>query len=156
MAPFGGYRPFHVNPQYYSFPYNSTYYHSADPYPYGSGLSTVTHPPQMQESCSPSWNPGKASAWIVARYGLSIDTLQNYVPRMERRLVCHCVKSKPHHTFPDASYLSGCGLSTVTHPPGISGRFSSFGTIRPPQCELQPQSVIPGDPHLSDPSSVRH
>ena len=106
----------------------------------------------------PSWNAGKASAWIVAGYGLSIDTLQNYVPRMERRLVCHCVKCKPHHTFPDASFLSGFGLSTVTHPPGISGRFSSFGAIRPPQYELQPQSVIPGDPRLNDPatSSVTH
>ena len=65
---------------------------------------------------------------------------------------------QPHHTFSDASYLSGCGLSTVSHLPGISGRSSSFGTIRPPQYELQPQSVIPGDPHLSDPatSSVTH
>ena len=60
---------------------------------------------------------------------------------------------QPHHTFPDASYLSGCGLSTVTHLPGISGRSSPFGTIRPPQYELQPQSVIPGDPHLSDPAT---
>ena len=65
---------------------------------------------------------------------------------------------QPHHTFPDASYLSGFGLSTVTHQPGISGRSSPFGTIRPPQYELQSQSVIPGDPHLRDPatSSVTH
>ena len=55
---------------------------------------------------------------------------------------------QPHHTFPDASYLSGFGLSTVTHRPGISGHSSSFGTIRLP----------PGDPHLIDPatSSVTH
>ena len=39
----------------------------------------------------PSWNAEKASAWIAACYGLSIDTLQNYVSRMERRLVRHCV-----------------------------------------------------------------
>ena len=65
---------------------------------------------------------------------------------------------KPHHTFPDASYLSGSGLSSVTHLPGFSGRSSPFGTIRPPQYELQPQGAIPGDPHLSDPatSSVTH
>ena len=65
---------------------------------------------------------------------------------------------QPHHTFPDASYLSGCGPSTVTHLPGISGRSSPFGTIRPAQYELQPQSAIPGDLPLNDPatSSVTH
>ena len=61
-----------------------------------------------------------------------------------------------HHTFSDASYLSVFSLSTVTHLPGISGRSSSFGTTRPPQYELQPQSVIPGgDPYFSDPATSR-
>ena len=59
MAPFGGYRPFHVNPQYYSSPHSKTYYHSADPYPGGFGLPTVTHPPEMQESCSPHGTLGR-------------------------------------------------------------------------------------------------
>ena len=65
---------------------------------------------------------------------------------------------RPHHTFPDASYPSGFGLSTVTHQPGISALSSPFETIRLPQYELQSQSAIPGDPHLSDPatSSVTH
>ena len=62
---------------------------------------------------------------------------------------------QPHHTFSDASYLSVFSLSTVTNLPGISGRSSTFGTIRPPQYELQPQSAIPGDPHLSDPATSR-
>ena len=169
MAPCGGYRPFHVNPRHYSCLYSNTYYHSAssaifapgrslgsDPYPGGSGMSTVTHAPEMQPFCSlmEHWEGlcmDCSCLWCISRHPSALRASYG-TPDPSLREV------QPHHTFPDASYLSGCGLSTVTHLPGISGRSSSFGTIRPPQYELQPQSAIPGDPHLSDPamSSVTH
>ena len=114
---------------------------------------TVTHPPEISLMerweglcmyCCWLWFFNRHPTELRASYGTSPS------PSL--------LEVQPHHTFPDASYLSGFVLSTVTHLPGISGRSSSFGTIRPPHYELQPQSVIPGDPHLSDPatSSVTH
>ena len=194
----------------------STHHHSApstiftpgrslgsEPYPGGSGISTFTHPPEMQEFCSPygtlrrplhglqpqtTFNRGLGVSTIthslriqeaprpslhglqhqstipdvpnLAGYGLSTDTLQPQIPELHASYgTSPSLRGlQPHHTFPDASYLSGCGLSTVTHLPGLSGRSSQFGTIRPPQYELQSQSAIPGNPHLSDSatSSVTH
>ena len=125
------------------------------------GVSTITHPLRIQEAPTPSLHGLQHQSTIpdvpnLAGCGLSTDTLQPQIP--ELRASYGTPSPSPHHTFRDASYLSDCGLSTVIHPPGISGRSSPFGTIRPPQYELQPQSAIPGDPHLSDPatSSVTH
>ena len=212
-----------VYPRHYSFAHSSTHHRSAPssnfppgrslgsgPYPGGSGMFTVTHPSEVQESCSPHGTLRRSLRGLQPQttipsasnvrgfgvstithppriqetpspplhglrhqstirdvpnrggYGLSTDTLQPQIPELRASYGTSPSPSlhelQPHHTFPDASYLSGCGLSTVTHPPGISGRSSSFGTIRLPQYEQQPQSVIPGDPHLSDPatSSVTH
>ena len=169
MAHFGGYRPFHVNPQYYSSPYSKTCYHSAPSaiftsgrslgnglYPGGSGMPTVTHPPEMQQFCSPHGTLGRPL------YLLQLVMVYQPTPFSITRLVWNAWSvtawSATAPYISRRSYLSGCGLSTVTHLPGISGRSSSFGTTRPPQYEQQPQSVIPGDPHPSDPttSSVTH
>ena len=212
-----------VYPRHYSSPYSSTHHRSAPsanftpgrslcsgPYPGGSGMSTVTHSPEMQEFCFPhgtlrrslrelqpqttipsASNVGGLGVSTITHpqriqetpspplpglrhqstipdvpnrggYGLSTDTLQPQIPALRASYGTQPSPSlrevQPHHTFPDASYLSVFSLSTVTHPPGISGRSSPFGTIRPPLYGPQLQSVIPGDPHLSDPatSSVTH
>ena len=89
-------------------------------------------------------------------YGLSNHTLQPQIPELRASNGTPSPSLRdlqPHHTFRDASYPSGFGLSTVTHQPGISALSSPFETIRLPQYELQSQSVIPGDPHLSDPAT---
>ena len=128
----------------------------------GLGVSTITHPLRIQEAPTSSLHGLQHQSTIpdvpnLAGYGLSTDTLQPQIPELRASYGTPPSPSlhelQPHHTFPDASYLSGCGLSTVTHLPGISGRSSPFGTTRPPQYELQPQSVIPGDPHLGDPAA---
>ena len=54
----------------------------------------VCLPSHIRRKCRnlfPPWNAGKASAWIAVVYGLSVDTLQHYAPRMER-LIRHGVK----------------------------------------------------------------
>ena len=102
--------------------------------------------------------PGKATTWTAAGYGLSIDTLQNYAPRMERRLVRHCMNCNRTIHFQTLLILVvvACLQSpTCQVSPGVLQRLEDK---RPPQYELQPQSLIPGDPHHSDPatSSVTH
>ena len=74
--------------------------------------------------------------WFINRHPLALRASYGTSPSPSVREV------QPHHTFPDASYLSDCGLSTATHLPSISGRSSSFGTVRPPEYELKAQSVI--------------
>ena len=171
MAPFGGYRPFHVNPQHYSSPYSKTCYHSAPSTIFSSGRSLVwvTVHILVVLVCLPSHIRRKCSNFVplMERWeGLCIDCnwlwLINRHPSAIRASYGTPDPSpcevQPHHTFSDASCLSVFRLSTVTHLPGISGRSWSFGTTRPPQYELQLQSLIPGgDPHLSDPGYVsRH
>ena len=116
----------------------------------GLGLSTVTDPPRpllhgVQHHSTIADVPN------LGVYGLATDTLPLQTPQL---LASYGTPSQSLRELQPR----GSGLSTVTHLPGISGRSSQFGTIRPPQYELQPQSVIPGDPHLSDPatSSVTH
>ena len=125
----------------------------------GLGVSTITHPLRIREVPRSSLHGLQHQSTIadvpnLGGYGLSTDTLQPQIPELRASYGTPPSPSQhelqPHHTFPDASYLD---LSTVTHLPGLSGRSSPFGTIRPPQYELQPQSVIPGDPHLSDPAT---
>ena len=138
MAPFGGYRPFHVNRQHYSSAYSKTYYHIGPSaiftpgrslgngsYPGGSGMPTVTHPPEMQESFSPMerWEGlcmDCSCLWFISRHPLALRASYGTPDPSPCEV-------QPHHTFSDASYLSVFGLSTVTHLPGISGR-SSFKT----------------------------
>ena len=133
----------------------------------GLGMSTITHPLRIQETPRPQRHGLQHQSTIpdvpnLGGYSLLTDTLQPQIPELRASYGTQPSPSlrevQPYHTFSDASYLSDCGLSTVTHLPGISGRSSPFGTTRPPQYELQPQSAIPGDPHLSDPatSSVTH
>ena len=149
--------------------------HSITPPLIARPVITAPHPPSL-----PLEGP-----WVTVRILVVLVCLpshirrkcSNFVPLMERWEVlcmdCSCLWFISRHPSalrasygtspspslrevqPHASYLSGCGLSTVTHLPVISGRSSSFGTTRPPQYELQPQSVIPGDPHLSDPATSR-
>ena len=102
--------------------------------------------------------PGKATTRTVAGYGLSIDTLRNYAPRMERRLVRHCMNC--NHTILFQTLLIVVVVVCLQSPtyqvsPGVLHRLEYK---RPPQYELQPQSLIPGDPRHSDPatSSVTH
>ena len=168
MAPFGGYRPFHVNPQHYSSPYSKTCYHSAASPPSlpleGPWVTVrilvvlVCLPSHIRRKCSnfvplmERWEVlcmDCSCLWFISRHPSALRAPYGTSPSPSLREV------QPHHTFSFSSYLSGCGLSTVTHLPGNSGRSSSFGTTRPPQYELQPQSVIPGDPHLSDPATSR-
>ena len=104
----------------------------------------------------PSWNagmPGKATTWTAAGYGLSIDTLQNYAPRMERRLVRHCMNCNRTIHFQTLLILVvvACLQSpTYQVSPGVLHRLEDK---RPPQYELHPQSLIPGDLHHSDPAT---
>ena len=140
-------------------------------------MSTVTHPPQMLEFGSPHGTLRRPlhglqpqttipSASNVRGLGVSTITHQPRIqetPRPPRHGLQH------QSTMPSAYNFRGLGVSTITHSPrpllhevqhlpGISEVSSSFETIRPPQYELQSQSVIPGDPHLSDPatSSITH
>ena len=102
-------------------------------------VSTITHPPRIQETPSPALHGLRHQSTIpdipnLGGYGLSTYTLQPQTPELRASYGTPSLSLRelqPHHTFPDASYLSGCGLSTVTHLPGISGRSSPFGTIRP-------------------------
>ena len=153
-----------VYPRHYSSPHSSTHHHStpsanfargrslgSGPYPGGSGMFAVTHPPKMQEFCSPH------------------GTLRRSLRGLQ-----------PQTTIPSASNVGGLGVSTITHPPRIQetprpplhglqhqstipdvpsrGGYGLSNHTLQPQYELQPQSVTPGDPHLSDPaaSSVTH
>ena len=184
-----------VYPQHYSSAYSSTHHHSGPSAifaPGGSGMSTVTHPPQMLEFGSPHGSlrrplhglqpqttipSASYLRWLgvstithpsriqetprpprhglqhqstipdvpnLGGYGLSADTLQPQTPELRASYGTPSPSLRDH----------GFGLFTVTHSLGISGRFSPFGTIRPRQYELQPQSVIPGDPYLSDPTTA--
>ena len=78
--------------------------------------------------------PGKATTWTAAGYGLSIDTLQNYAPRMEPRLVRHCMNCNRtihfQNVIPGVPYLSGPVASAVTHRPVIPGPFPPYLTLR--------------------------
>ena len=97
--------------------------------------------------------PGKATTWTAAGYGLSIDTLQNYAPRMEHRLVRHCMNCNRNIHFQTLLILVvvACLQSpTYQVSPGVLHRLEYK---RPPQYELHPQSLIPGDLHHSDPAT---
>ena len=102
--------------------------------------------------------PGKATTWTAAGYGLSIDTLQNYAPRMERRLVRHCMNCNRtiHFQMLLILVVVACLQSpTYQVSPGVLHRLEDK---RSPHYELQPQSLIPGVPYLSGPvaSAVTH
>ena len=97
--------------------------------------------------------PGKATTWTAAGYGLSIDTFQNYAPRMEHRLVRHCMNCNRTIHFQTLLILVvvACLQSpTYQVSPGVLHRLEYK---RPPQYELHPQSLIPGDLHHSDPAT---
>ena len=65
---------------------------------------------------------------------------------------------QPHHTFQTLLILVVLACLQSPTPQVSPDVLHRLEYKRPPQYELQPQSVIPGDPHLNDPatSSVTH
>ena len=175
-AVFGVSCPQPLYPRHYSSPYSSTHHHSgpsairrslgSGPYPGGSGMSTVTHSPEMQEFCSPHRAPRRPlrglqpqtkslSASNLRGLGVSTITQPSRIQEMPR--------PPPHglqhqSAIPDFLNLGGYGLSTDTLQPQIPELRSSYGTPSPSLHELQPHHTFPDASYLSGSglSSVTH
>ena len=122
-------------------------------------MFTVTHPSEMQESCSPhrtlrilprGLQPQTAipSASNVGGLGVSTTT---HPPRIQE------TPSPPRHglrhqsTIPDVPICGGYGLSNHTHQPQIPELRASYGTSPSPSLrELQPHHTFPDASYLSD------
>ena len=154
MAPFGGYPLFNVNPQQYSSPYSITCYHSAPSAifaPWEVLLSTVTHPPEMQEFCSPhgmlgrplhGFQPQTTIPSVSNLRGLGVSTI-THPPRIQEtpRPPLHGLQHQS--TIPDVPIRGGYGLSTDTPQPQIPVLRASYGTSGPSLREKQPHLSFP-------------
>ena len=175
-AVFGVSCPQPLYPRHYSSPYSSTHHHSgpsairrsldSGPYPDGSGMSTVTHSPEMLEFCSPHGvlrrplrglqpQTKNLSASNLRGLGVSTITQPSRIQEMPR--------PPPHglqhqSAIPDFLNLGGYGLSTDTLQPQIPELRASYGTPSPSLHELQPHHTFPGASYLSGSglSSVTH
>ena len=156
-----------VYPQHYSSPYSSTHHHSgpsairrslgSGPYPGGSGMSTVTHSPEMQEFCSPhralrrplrGLQPQTKSLSASNLRGLGVSTIT------QPSRIQEMPRPPPHglqhqSAIPDFPNLGGYGLSTDTLQPQIPELRSSYGTPSPSLHELQPHHTFPDASYLS-------
>ena len=142
----------------------STHHHSApstiftpgrslgsEPYPGGSGMSTFTHPPEMQEFCSPHGTLRRplhglqSQTTIPSAFnlsGLGVSTI-TYPPRPLLHGVQH------HSTIPDVPNLGGYGLSTDTLPLQTPELRASHGKPSPSLHELQPHHTFSDASYLS-------
>ena len=124
---------------------------SSGPYPGGSGMSTVTHPPEMQEFSAPhgtlrrplhGLQPQTTIASATNFRGLGVSTI-THPPRPLLHGVQH------HSTIPDVPNLGGYGLSSDTLQPQIPELRASYGTPSPSLHELQPHHTFPDASYLS-------
>ena len=148
----------------------STHHHSApstiftpgrslgsEPYPSGSGMSTFTHPPEMQEFCSPygtlrrplhGLQPQTTIPSASNFSGLGVSTITHALriqgaPRPSLHGLQH------QSTIPDVPNLGGYGLSTDTLQPQIPELRASYGTPSPSLHELQLHHTFPDASYLS-------
>jgi len=155
-------QPFY--PRHFSSPHSSTHHHSgpsaiftpgrsfsSGPYPGDSGMSAVTHPPEMQEFSSPygtlrrplhGLQPQTKIPSASNFRGLGVSTI-THPPRPLLHGVQH------HSTIPDVSNLGGYGLSTNTLQPQIPELRALYGTPSPSLRELQPHHTFPDGSYLS-------
>ena len=148
----------------------STHHHSApstiftpgrslgsEPYPGGSGMSTFTHPPEMQGFCSPYGTLRRRlrglqpqttipSAFNLSSLGVSTITHPLRIQEAPRPSL-HGLQHQS--TIPDVPNLAGCGLSTDTLQPQIPELRASYGTPSPSLHELQPHHTFPDTSYLS-------
>ena len=122
-------------------------------------MFTVTHPSEMQESCSPhrtlrrlprGLQPQTAIPSASNVEGLVVSTT-THQPRIQE------TPSPPRHglrhqsTIPDVPICGGYGLSNHTHQPQIPELRASYGTSPSPSLrELQPHHTFPDASYLSD------
>ena len=148
----------------------STHHHSApstiftpgrslgsEPYPSGSGMSTFTHPPEMQEFCSPygtlrrplhGLQPQTTIPSAFNLSGLVVSTITH--PLRIREAPRPSLHGLQHQsTIPDFPNLAGYGLSTDTLQPQIPELRASYGTPSPSLQELQPHHTVPDASYLS-------
>ena len=123
----------------------------SEPYPGGSGMSTFTHPPEMQEFCSPygtlrrplhGLQPQTTIPSAFNLSGLGVSTI-TYPPRPLLHGVQH------HSTIPDVPNLGGYGLSTDTLPLQTPELRASHGKRSPSLHELQPHHTFSDASYLS-------
>ena len=149
-------QPFY--PLHFSSPHSSTHHHSgpsaiftpgrslgSGPYPGGSGMSTVTHPPEMQEFSAPhgtlrrplhGLQPQTTIPSASNFRGLGVSTI-THPPRPLLHGVQH------HSTIPDIPNRGGYGLSNHTLQPQIPELRASNGTPSPSLPDLQPHRTFP-------------
>ena len=123
----------------------------SEPYPGGSGMSTVTHSPEMPEFSSPHGTLGRPMHGLQPQTtipsasnfrGLGVSTI-THPPRPLLHGVQH------HSTIPDVLNLGGYGLSTATLQPQTPELRTSYGTPSPSLHELQPHHTFPDTSYLS-------
>ncbi|XP_073255688.1 uncharacterized protein [Porites lutea] len=148
----------------------STHHHSApstiftpgrslgsEPYPCGSGMSTFTHPPEMQGFCSPyetlrrplhGLQPQTAIPSAFNLSGLGVSTITHPLRIQEApRPSLHGLQHQS--TILDVPNLAGYGLSTDTLQPQIPELRASYGTPSPSLHELQPHHTFADASYLS-------
>ena len=147
-----------VYPRHFSSPHSSTHHHSgpsaiftperslgSGPYPGGSGMSTITHPPEMQEFSSPHGTLRRPLHGLQSQTtiplasnlsGLGVSTI-THPPRPLLHGVQH------HSTIPGVPNLGGYGLSTYTVPLQTPELRASYGTPSPSLREMQPRHTFP-------------
>ncbi|CAH3172278.1 unnamed protein product [Porites lobata] len=159
-----------VYPQHYSSPYSSTHHHSgpsaiftperslgSDPHPRSSGMSTVTHPSEMQEFCSPHGTLGRPMHGLQPQTTipsasnfrcLSVSTI-THPPRIQETPSPALHGLRHQSTIPDIPNLGGYGLSTYTLQPQTPELRASYGTPSLSLRELQPHHTFPDASYLS-------
>ena len=148
----------------------STHHHSApstiftpgrslgsEPYPGGSGMSTFTHPPEMQGFSSPhgtlrrplhGLQPQTTIPSAFNRSGLGVPTITHPLRIQEApRPSLHGLQHQS--TIPDVPNLAGYGLSTDTLPLQTPELRASYGTPSPSLRELQPHHTFLDASYLS-------
>ena len=169
-ALFGVSCPQPVYPRHYSSPYSSTHHHSASsaifapgrslvrgPYPGGSGMSTLTHPPEMQEFCSlygtlrrplRGLQPQTTIPSAFNLSGLGVSTITHPLRLQEApRPSLHGLQHQS--TIADVPNLAGYGVSTDTLQPQTPELRASYGMLSPSLHELQPHHTFPDACYLS-------
>ncbi|XP_073255240.1 uncharacterized protein [Porites lutea] len=148
----------------------STHHHSApstiftpgrslgsEPYPGGSGMSTFTHPPEMQGFCSPygtlrrplhGLQPQTTIPSAFNLSGLGVSTITHPL-RIQEAPTSSLHGLQHQSTIPDVPNLAGYGLSTDTLQPQIPELRASYGTPSPSLHELQPHHTFPDASYLS-------
>ena len=159
-----------VYPQHFSPVYISTHHHSgpsaiftpgrsfsSGPYPGGSGMSTITHPPQMLEFGSShgtlrrplhGLQPQTTIPSASNLGGIGVSTI-THPPRIQETQRPPLYRLQHQSTIPDVPNLGGYGLSTDTLQPQIPELRASYGTSSPSLREIQPHHTFPDASYLS-------